>query len=180
MRAPIPNIQQLLAEFRRLKFPIYHTREGHRADLSTLPAREHFRSRNNPNGIGIGDLGPLGRLLIRGEKSNDIIPELYPLDDEPVIDKPTKGAFTYTELELLLRNRGIKNIVLCGVCTDICVHTTMREGNDRGYECLLVQDACGATIPRLHEAAVAMVGTEGGIFGTTCVTNDILDTLRKM
>ena len=177
MRKPIPNIQTLLAAFRRLQFPVYYTREGHRPDLSSLPAREQFRSRNNPSNIGIGDKGPLGRLLIRGEKSNDVIPELYPLPNEPVIDKPTKGAFTFTDFELLLRNRGIRNIVLCGVCTDVCVHTTMREGNDRGYDCLLVTDACGATVPGLHDAAVQMVATEGGIFGATCSTGELMKVL---
>src|SRR5271170_8019388 len=127
LRKPIPTIQKLLAEFRRLNWQVYHTREGHRPDLSTLPPRDHYRSRNNPQKIGIGDLGPLGRLLVRGEKCNDIIPELYPLPDEPIIDKCTKGAFAYTDFELLLKNRGITNLMFVGVCTDICVHTTMRE-----------------------------------------------------
>jgi len=180
MRRPIPNIRLLLEEFRRAKFPIYHTREGHRPDLSTLPPREYFRSRNNPDGIGIGDEGPLGRLLIRGEKGWDIIPELYPLPDEPIVDKPTKGAFTYTDFELLLRNRGIKNLIVCGVCTDVCVHTTIREAGDRGYDCLLVTDACGATVDGLQAAAIDMLTTEGGIFGATCTTADIIEVLKTI
>jgi len=163
-----------------LEFPIYHTREGHRPDLSSLPPRELFRSRNNPEKIGIGDPGPLGRLLIRGEKGWDIIPELYPLPNEPIIDKPTKGAFTYTDFELLLRNRGVKNLILCGVCTDICVHTTMREGADRGFDCLLVTDACGATIDALHTSSIDMVGTEGGIFGAVCGTDELIKVLDSM
>jgi len=180
LRRPIPSIQKLLALFRKLEFPIYHTREGHRPDLSSLPPRELFRSRNNPDKIGIGDPGPLGRLLIRGEKGWDIIPELYPLPNEPIIDKPTKGAFTYTDFELLLRNRGVKNLILCGVCTDICVHTTMREGADRGFDCLLVTDACGATIDALHTSSIDMVGTEGGIFGTVCGTDELIKVLDSM
>jgi nicotinamidase-related amidase len=180
LRKPLPNIQRLLELFRKLQFPIYHTREGHRADLSTLPPREYWRSRNNPNGIGIGDEGPLGRLLIRGSKGWEIIPELTPLDNEPVVDKPTKGAFTYTDFELLLRNKGIRNLIFCGVCTDICVHTTMREAADRGYDCLLVNDACGATVADFHTASIGMTQTEGGIFGTTCNTEDILSALEMM
>ena len=169
-----------MEQFRRLNFPIYHTREGHRPDLSTNPARELFRSRNNPHGIGLGDPGPLGRLLIRGEKGWDIIPELYPLPNEPIVDKPTKGAFTYTDFELLLKVRGVKNLIFTGVCTDICVHTTMREAADRGYDCLLVTDACAATAEVLHSASIDMVKTEGGIFGATCGTDELLKVLKAM
>jgi len=180
LRKPIPAIQKLLEQFRRLKFPIYHTREGHRPDLSTIPARELFRSRNNPHGIGLGDPGPLGRLLIRGEKGWDIIPELYPLPNEPIIDKPTKGTFAYTDFELLLKVRGVKNLIFCGVCTDICVHTTMREAADRGYDCLLVTDACAATADVLHTASIEMIKTEGGIFGATCGTDELFKVLETM
>jgi nicotinamidase-related amidase len=180
LRKPLPNIQRLLGLFRRLEFPIYHTREGHRGDLSTLPPREYWRSRNNPNGIGIGDEGPLGRLLIRGSKGWEIIPELTPLDNEPIVDKPTKGAFTYTDFDLLLRNKAIRNLILCGVCTDICVHTTMREAADRGYDCLLVSDACGATVDAFHVASIGMTHTEGGIFGATCDTQDVINVLESM
>ncbi|TFY52936.1 hypothetical protein EVJ58_g9732 [Rhodofomes roseus] len=131
-RATIPKIAQLLEAFRKHGYPVYHTREGHRPDLSTLSSRELFRSRNNASGLGIGDRGPLGRLLIRGELGHDIIPELYPLPSEPVIDKPGRSAFAYTDFELLLKVRGITKLVICGVTTDVCVHSTMREGNDRG------------------------------------------------
>ncbi|EMC93873.1 hypothetical protein BAUCODRAFT_93788 [Baudoinia panamericana UAMH 10762] len=173
-RAIIPNLQHLLQRFRIANFPVYHTREGHRPDLSDLPARELYRSRNNPSGLGIGDQGPLGRLLVRGEPGHDIIPELYPLEGEPVIDKPGKGAFNHTDFDLLLRVRGIRNLILCGVTTDVCVHTTMREANDRGYDCLLIEDCCAASEQPLHDAAVEMVKTEGGIFGATATLHDVL------
>lgn len=129
-RAIIPQIQSLLAAFRNAGFQIYHTREGHRPDLSTLSSREQLRSRLNPSGKGIGDEGPLGRLLIRGEKGHEIVPELSPLPSEPVIDKPGRSAFQHTDLKLLLDNRGIKNIILCGVCTDVCVSSTMVDGSE--------------------------------------------------
>lgn len=129
MRAIIPEIQSLIATFRAAGCPIYHTREGHRPDLSTLSSRELWRSRNNPSGKGIGDEGPNGRLLVRGEKGHDIIPELTPLPSEPIIDKPGRSAFQHTDLKLLLDNRGIRNLVICGVTTDVCVTTTMRDAS---------------------------------------------------
>lgn len=128
-RAVIPHIQTLLSAFRKGGYAIYHTREGHRPDLSTLSSRELARSRNNASGKGIGDEGPLGRLLVRGEKGHDIIPELTPLGSEPIIDKPGRSAFQHTDLKLLLDNRGIRNIILCGVTTDVCVTSTMRDGS---------------------------------------------------
>jgi biuret amidohydrolase len=139
-----------------------------------------MRSRNNLSGLGIGDHGPLGRLLVRGEAGHDIIRELYPLKGEPIIDKPGKGAFANTDFDLLLRVKGIKNLVICGVTTDVCVHTTMREANDRGYDCLLVEDCCAASEGKLHEAAVEMVRTEGGIFGATAKLSDLLAAMRTV
>ncbi|KAK1065677.1 hypothetical protein LTR74_007715 [Friedmanniomyces endolithicus] len=174
-RSIIPSLQLLLLSCRASHLPIFHTREGHRPDLSSLTSRELFRSRNNPSGLGIGDLGPLGRLLVRGEAGHDTIAELYPLDGEPVVDKPGKGAFTNTDFELLLKVKGIRNLILCGVTTDVCVHATMREANDRGYDCLLVEDCCAASEAKLHEAAVEMVRTEGGIFGATARLADVLE-----
>ena len=159
---------------------IFHTREGHRQDLSDLSPRELFRSRNNRSGLGISDNGPLGRLLVRGEAGHDTIPELYPRAGEPVIDKPGKGAFTYTDFDLLLKVKGIKNLIVCGVTTDVCVHTTMREANDRGYDCLLVSDCCAASEAKLHNAAVEMVSTEGGIFGASSQLVDVLTALDKL
>lgn len=176
-RAIIPNITKVLQACRNSGFQVYQTREGHRTDLSDLPSRALFRSRSNPSGLGIGDEGPLGRLLIRGEQGHDIIPELYPKDGEPVIDKPGNGAFTYTDFELLLRVKGIRNLIICGVTTDVCVHTTMREANDRGYDCLLVEDCCAASEEKLHDAAVEMVRTEGGIFGATAKLDDVVQVL---
>lgn len=173
-RAVIPQISFLLEVFREHGFPVYHTREGHRPDLSTLSSRERFRSRNNPSGLGIGDRGPLGRMLVRGERGHDIIDELYPREGEPVIDKPGRSAFAHTDLDLLLKIRGVQNLVICGVTTDVCVHSTMREANDRGYDCVLVEDATGAGAPGLHAAAVEMVQHEGGIFGAVATTADIV------
>ncbi|KAI6820592.1 hypothetical protein KC332_g4662 [Hortaea werneckii] len=174
IRSIIPKIQTLLSTFRQAGLPIFHTREGHRPDLSDLSSRELFRSRNNPSGRGIGDQGPLGRLLVRGEAGHDIVNELYPLSGEPIIDKPGKGAYANTDFDLLLRVKGIRNLVLCGVTTDVCVHTTMREANDRGYDCLLVEDCCAASEKRLHDAAIEMVRTEGGVFGATGKSEDLL------
>ncbi|KZT70345.1 putative Peroxyureidoacrylate/ureidoacrylate amidohydrolase RutB [Daedalea quercina L-15889] len=178
-RAAIPNIARLLRAFRQHGYPVYHTREGHRPDLSTLSSRELFRSRNTPSGVGIGDQGPLGRLLVRGERGHDVVPELYPLPAEPIIDKPGRSAFAYTDFELLLKVRGVQKLVICGVTTDVCVHSTMREGNDRGCECLLVEDATGAALEELHPAAVKMVQHSGGIFGATASTDEVLEGIVK-
>ncbi|KAJ9154949.1 Isochorismatase family [Pleurostoma richardsiae] len=174
MRDVIPPIQSLLQAFRSAGFQVYHTREGHRPDLSTLSSRERLRSRNNESGMGIGDMGPKGRLLVRGEAGHEIVPELEPLPNEPIIDKPGRSAFQYTDFKLLLDNRGIKNLVICGVTTDVCVTSTMRDGNDMGLDCLLVSDASAAGEQKLHEAAVESVCTEGGIFGAVATTAEIL------
>ena len=159
-----------------------YTREGHESDLSDLSSRELFRSRNNPSGIGIGDRGPLGRLLVRGEPGHDIIPELYPDPDdgEPIIDKAGKGAFTNTDLEPILKHNGMRNLIICGVTTDVCVHTTMREANDRGFDCLLVEDCCAASEEKLHRAAVEMVRTEGGIFGATAKLDNVMTAITTL
>ncbi|KAF2716300.1 isochorismatase family protein [Polychaeton citri CBS 116435] len=177
-RSIIHKLQDLLHICRGKGMPIYHTREGHRSDLSSLSSRELYRSRRNPSGLGIGDPGPLGRLLIRGEPGHDIINELCPLVNEPIIDKPGKGAFANTDFDLLLRNKGVRNLILCGVTTDVCVHTTMREANDRGYDCLLVEDCCAASEENLHHAAVETVKTEGGIFGAASTSKLVLHALK--
>lgn len=177
-RTIIPNIQTLLASFRSGGFRVYHTREGHRPDLSTLSSREHFRSRNNPTGFGIGDKGPFGRLLVRGEPGHQIIPELNPFPSEPIIDKPGRSAFQYTDFKLLLDVAGIKNLVICGVTTDVCVTTTMRDANDMGLDCLLISDASAAGNENLHRAAVAMVKEEGGIFGAVATTEAVINALN--
>ncbi|KAF4635319.1 hypothetical protein G7Y89_g2786 [Cudoniella acicularis] len=141
-------------------FTIYHTREGHRPDLSTLSSRERARSKNNETGMGIGDKGPLGRLLIRGEEGHDIIEELSPKEDEQIIDKPGRSAFQHTEFRLMLNIRGIKNLVICGVTTDVCVHSTMREANDNSFDCILVEDATAASEAHLHSGAIGSVIAE--------------------
>jgi biuret amidohydrolase len=177
LRKPIPFIADLLNAARASKLLVVHTREGHRADMRDCLPAKLARSRNA--GAEIGSTGPLGRLLIRGEYGHDIIDELKPIEGEPIVDKPGYGAFHQTDLAQILDSHDVKRLYICGVTTEVCVHSTLREAIDRGYECVLVSDACGSAHVDLHDAAMKMVAVEGGIFGRVCDTQTAIAELKE-
>jgi nicotinamidase-related amidase len=162
LRSAIDPIRRLLARARETGLLVLHTREGHRPDLSDAPLSKLVRGKGPKH---IGDDGPMGRILVRGEPGHDIVAELYPQPGEPVIDKPGKGSFCQTDLELILKNRGVRTLVVCGVTTEVCVHTTVREANDRGFECLVPADCAASYFPEFHDTALRMISAQGGIFG---------------
>jgi nicotinamidase-related amidase len=177
LRRTIEPNRTLLAAWRSLGLQVIHTREGHRPDLSDLPQAKKIRGNSKKT---IGDLGPMGRILIRGEVGQDIIPELYPLPSEPVIDKPGKGAFYATDLQSILQNRGIKQLIVTGVTTEVCVNTTVREANDRGYECLVPEDCVGSYFPEFQKAGLEMIKAQGGIFGWVSDSQKLLTALDQV
>ena len=174
LTAAVEPCRLVLEAARRRGLLVIHTREGHRPDLSDAPPAKFERGAPSHR---IGSPGPMGRILVRGEPGHDIIPALYPDDGEPVIDKPGKGAFYQTELELLLRNRRIENLLVCGVTTEVCVNTTVREANDRGYRCIVLGDCCASYFPQFHEAGLAMIKAQGGIFGWVSNSRPVLAAL---
>jgi biuret amidohydrolase len=171
LKVAVEPCRDVLTAFRRRGVTVIHTREGHRPDLSDAP--RHKVERGDP-ALRIGTPGPMGRILVRGERGHDIIAELYPIEGEPVIDKPGKGAFYQTDLDLVLRNRAIDTLFVCGVTTEVCVNTTVREANDRGYRCVVLADCCASYFPEFHDMGLKMVKAQGGIFGSVTSSRALL------
>ncbi|MBX5187556.1 cysteine hydrolase [Rhizobium sp. NZLR3b] len=172
----VPDVKRLIQGFRNAGLPVIHTMECHRPDLSDLPPAK--RDRGNPS-LRIGDEGPMGRILISGEPGTAILPELAPVKGEIIIEKPGKGAFYATELGAMLQQKGISQLVFAGVTTEVCVQTTMREANDRGYECLLAEEATESYFPEFKAAAIAMIRAQGAIVGWTARVDDILESIAN-
>jgi nicotinamidase-related amidase len=177
LQAAVAPCGAVLDAVRRHGMLVIHTREGHRPDLSDAPP--HKVQRGDPKNR-IGARGPMGRILVRGEPGHDIIAALYPVAGEPVIDKPGKGAFYQTDLELMLHNRGIDTLFVAGVTTEVCVNTTVREANDRGFRCVVLSDCCASYFPEFHQAGLAMIKAQGGIFGSVTGSKQLLDALAAI
>src|SRR5246127_1347053 len=174
LKAAVGLCANVLAAARRAGVLVIHTREGHRPDLTDAPP---IKVKRGDPALRIGAPGPRGRIWGRGEPGHDIIPELYPKPGEPVIDKPGKGAFYQTDLELLLHNRGIDTLLVCGVTTEVCVNTTVREANDRGFRCIVLSDCCASYFAEFHEMGLAMIKAQGGIFGSVSQSQSLLRML---
>jgi biuret amidohydrolase len=174
LKAAVEPCRAVLAAARKASLLVIHTREGHRPDLTDAP--RHKVERGDP-ALRIGAPGPMGRILVRGEPGHDIIPELYPAAGEPVIDKPGKGAFYQTDLELMLKNRGIDTLFVCGVTTEVCVNSTVREANDRGFRCIVIADCCASYFPEFHAAGLNMIKAQGGIFGSVATSAPVIAAL---
>src|SRR5688572_24765131 len=176
LRKAIAPTRRVLEAARKKAMLVVHTREGHRPDLSDLPPSKKLRGRLK---AGIGDPGPMGRILVRGEYGHDIVDALKPAPGEPVVDKPGKGAFYATDLDSLLHNRGVRQLIVCGVTTEVCVNTTVREANDRGYDCLVLEDCVGSYFPEFQAAALKMIQAQGGIFGWVSDSKRFLKALAR-
>src|ERR1700757_2453299 len=177
LKAAVRPCADVLAAARRAGILSIHTREGHRPDLTDAPP---YKIERGDPALRIGAPGPMGRILVRGEPGHDIVPQLYPINGEPVIDKPGKGAFYQTDLELVLRNRSVDTLFVCGVTTEVCVNTTVREANDRGFRCIVLSDCCGSYFPEFHAAGLAMIKAQGGIFGSVTGSQPLLNSMASM
>jgi len=176
LHAAVAPCADVLAAARKAGLFVIHTREGHRPDLADAPRLKV--ERGDPS-MRIGAPGPMGRILVRGEPGHDIIPELYPVAGEPVIDKADKGAFYQTDLELMLKNHSIETLLVCGVTTEVCVNTTVREANDRGYRCIVLSDCCASYFPEYHDIGLKMIKAQGGIFGSVSASAPVIEALSK-
>ncbi|MGE5148284.1 MAG: cysteine hydrolase family protein, partial [Candidatus Eiseniibacteriota bacterium] len=174
LQAAVGPCAAVLAAARKREMLVIHTREGHRPDLTDCPPAKLMKGAPT---MRIGQPGPMGRILIRGEPGHDIIKALYPAPGEPVLDKPGKGAFYQTDLDLMLRNRGIDTLLVCGVTTEVCVHTTVREANDRGYRCVVLADCCASYFPEFHDMGLKMIQAQGGIFGWVSSSASVIAAL---
>lgn len=177
LQSIVPAVKELQTAFRKKGLTIIQTKEGHKPDLSDCPSAKKKRGKGN---LTIGDVGPMGKILVLGEPGNDIIEAVKPQPEEIVINKPGKGAFYQTELEIILKERGITHLIFAGVTTEVCVQSTMREANDRGYECLLIEDATESYFPEFKRVTIDMIRAQGGIVGWTATVSQMLSGLGAL